>query len=217
MSLVAAQPQFAQHHSCDATCARACVILDTTCLPWICSCLRIMQATSLSFINILHFASIFGVVAMVRSQHFQIVWEHFFKHWITLFGVPRSLIFDPTGQFEREFGQELEDKECELMPTAATLHSKTQSVERHGGVCKTHARRLIGECSVKFVADQILPRSPRLPSMTVGTPITSLRFDRALSRAVPARSGSAWHRPCSRAFPGWRRRVLLERQRQGKT
>ena len=47
--------------------------------------------------------------------------------------------------------------------------------------------------------------------------ITSLRYDRALSRAVLCQITSAWRRPCSTAVPGWRRCVLLERQRKGKT
>ena len=45
--------------------------------------------------------------------------------------------------------------------------------------------------------------------------ITSVRYDRARSRAVLARS-RAWCGPCSTAFPGRRRCVLLERQRKSK-
>ena len=99
--------------------------------------------------------ALFGVVAMVPSKHPKIVWDHFFKHWITPFGVPRRLIYDQGGEFEREFGQELEDMGCELMPTATITPQQNAVCERHGGVWKTHARRLIDEFSAKFVANQM--------------------------------------------------------------
>ena len=62
------------------------------------------EGNQLSFINILDFASTFGVVAMITSKHPKIVWDHYFKHWIFPFGVPRRLIYDHGGEFEREFG-----------------------------------------------------------------------------------------------------------------
>ena len=74
--------------------------------------------------------------------------------WITPFGVPRRLIHDQ-GEFERESGQELEDVGCELMPTAAITPQQNAVCERHGGVWKTHARRLLDEFSVKFVPEQM--------------------------------------------------------------
>ena len=80
----------------------------------------------LSSMNIFDLASIFGVVAMVPSQHSKVAWDHFFKHWITYFGVPRSLIQDQGGDFEREFGQETwVVNSCRQPPS---LHSKTQPV-----------------------------------------------------------------------------------------
>ena len=201
---------------------------------------------------------------MIPSKHPKIVWDHFFKHWITPFGVPRRLIYDQGGEFEREFGQELEDLGCELMPTAAVTPQQNAVCERHGGIWKTHARRLLDEFSVKFVPEQlhrvtwltaavtwacnsaiddseyspaqwVLGRRLRLPYTLLDQTgrlslhervtrdrafseriammsaaqrsITSLRYDRALSRAVLA---------SSTAFPGRRRCVPLERQRKGK-
>ena len=108
----------------------------------------------MSFIIIL--ASTFGVVAMVPSKRPKIVWDHFIKHWITPFGVPPSLIYDQGGELEREFGQVLEDINCELMPTAPITLQQNAVCELHGGVRKTHARRLIDEFSAKFVANQML-------------------------------------------------------------
>ena len=55
----------------------------------------------------------------------------------------------------REFGQELDDLECEPMPTTAITPQRNAVCERHGRVWKTHARRLIDEFSVKFVPEQV--------------------------------------------------------------
>ena len=203
------------------------------------------EGKQLSFFNILDLASTFGVVAMIPSKHPKIVWDHFFEHWITPFGVPRRLIYDQGGEFEREFGQELEDLGCEPMPTAAITPQQNAVCERHGGIWKTHARRLLDEFSVKCVPEQlyrvtwltaavtwacnsaindsgyspaqwVLGRGLRLPYTLLDQTerlslhervtrdrafseriammsakqrsITSLRYDRALSRAVLARS-----------------------------
>ena len=215
------------------------------------------EGNQLSFINILDSASTYGVVAMIPSKHPKIVWDHFFKHWITPFGVPRRLIYDQGGEFEREFGQELEDLGCELMPTAAITPQQNAVCERHGGIWKTHARRLLDEFSVKFVPEQlhrvtlltaavtwacnsaiddsgyspaqwVLGRGLRLPYTLLDQTgrlslhervtrdrafseriammsaaqrsITSLRYDRALSRAVLARSRAHGADPARQLF-----------------
>ena len=183
--------------------------------------------------------------------------EPFFKHWITPFGVPRRLNYDQGGEYEREFGQELEDLWCEPMPTAAITPQQNAVCERHGGIWKTHARRLLDEISVKFVLEQlhrviwltaavtwacnsaidasgyslaqwVLGRRLRLPytlldqtgrlslhqrvkidrafseriAMMSGAQrsITSLRYDRALSRAVLARSRAHGADPARQLF-----------------
>ena len=113
------------------------------------------EGNQLSFINILDLASTFGVVVMIPSKHPKIVWDHFLKHWITPLRVPRRLIYDQGGEFEREFGQELEDLVCEPMPTAAFTPQQNAVCERHGGIWKTHARRLLDDSSVKFVPEQL--------------------------------------------------------------
>ena len=77
----------------------------------------------------------------------------------------RRLTYDQGEEFEREFGQELEDLGCEPMPTAAITPQQNAVCERHGRIWKTHARRLLDEFSVKFVPEQmhrvILPRQNR--------------------------------------------------------
>ena len=47
------------------------------------------EGNQLCFIDILDLASTFGVVAMIPSKHPKIVWDLFFKHWITPFGEPQ--------------------------------------------------------------------------------------------------------------------------------
>ena len=49
------------------------------------------EGNQLSFINLLDLASTFGIVAVIPSKHPKVVWDHFFKCWITPFGVPRRL------------------------------------------------------------------------------------------------------------------------------
>ena len=150
VSLVAAQLHFAQHSCCDATCARVSNNLDLICRrdfaqtenlvtrqPLILFVLADYECNQLSFIDILDLASTIGVVAMIPSKHPKVVCDHFFKHWITPFGVPRSLIFDQGEEFEREFGQELEDLGCEPMPTAAITPQQNAVCERHAGIWKT--------------------------------------------------------------------------------
>ena len=211
----------------------------------------------MSSINILDLTSTLGVVAMIPSKHPKVVWDHFFKHWITPFGVPRRLIYDQGGEFEGEFGQELEDLGCEPMPTAAITPQQNAVCERHGGIWKTHARRLLDEFSVKFVpgqmhrvtrltasvtwacnsaigdsghtpAQRVLGRGLRLPYTLLDQTgrlfvhervtrdrtlseriammsaahrsITSLRYDRALSRAVLARSRAHVADPARQLF-----------------
>ena len=105
------------------------------------------EGNKLSFMNILDLASTFGVVDMIPSKHPKTVWDHFFKHWITPSGVLRRLI--------REFGQEPHDLVCELMPTAAITPQQNAVRERHGGIRKTLARRVLDEFSVMLVPEQL--------------------------------------------------------------
>ena len=194
MSLVVAKLQFAQHFSCDAMCARVSNILDPICRRDFAQTefgdtaaidlfvLADYEGNQLSFINILDLASTYGVVAMIPSKHPKIVWGHFFKYWFTPFGVPWRLIYDQGGEFEREFGQELEDLGCEPMPTAAITPPQQNAVcERHGGIWKTHARRQVDEFSVKFVPEQ-LHRVTWLTAATAWQTKSRNTLDRATTR-----------------------------------
>ena len=79
------------------------------------------------------------LVSLIPSKHPKVVWDHFFEHWITPFGVPRRLIYNQGGEFEREFGRNLEDMGSQLMPTAAITPQQNGGCDRHGGVWRTHA------------------------------------------------------------------------------
>ena len=65
------------------------------------------------------------------------------------------MIYEKGGEFEREFGQQLEDLVCEPMPTATITPQQNAVCERHGGIWKTHARRLLDEFGVGFVLEQL--------------------------------------------------------------
>ena len=167
------------------------------------------------------------------------------------------MIYDQGRDFERKFGPELEDSGCEPVLTAAITPQQNAACERHGGIWKTHARRLLDDFSVKFVPEQmhrvtwltaavtwacnsaiddsghspaqwVLGRGLRLPytlldqterlslhervtrdktfseriaMMSVAQrSITSLRYDRALSRAVLARSRAHGADPARQLF-----------------
>ena len=140
------------------------------------------------------------------------------------------------------------------MPTAAITPQHNAICERHGGIQKTHARRLLDEFSVKFVPEQmhrltwlifavtwacnsaindsgyspaqwVLGRGLRLPYTLLDQTgklsrvtkyrafseriammsaaqrsITSLRYDRALSRAVLAKSRAHFADPARQLF-----------------
>ena len=91
---------------------------------------------------------------MIPSKHPKVVRDHFFKHWITPFGVPRRLIYDQGGEFGREFGQELEDLGCEPSRQPPSLHSKTQSVS---GMVRS-GKRMRDDCSTSSVSRLCLNR-----------------------------------------------------------
>ena len=101
------------------------------------------------------------------------MWDHFFKHWIAPFGVPRRLIYDQGGEFEREFAQELEDLGCEAMPTAAITPQQNAVCERH----RESGKHMRDDCLTSSASSLCLnscspPPSPGhaiLPSMTSGT------------------------------------------------
>ena len=77
-------------------CARVSNILDPTCGTAAIDVfvLADCDGSQLSVTNILDLASTFGVIAMIPRMHPKIVWDHFFEHWITPFGVPRRLIYN---------------------------------------------------------------------------------------------------------------------------
>ena len=129
------------------------------------------------------------------------------------------------------------------MPTAAITPQQNAVCERHGGIWKTHARRLLDEFSVKFVPEQMhrvtwltaavtwacncaiddsgyytlldhtrklslherVTRdrtfSERIATMSAALrSITSLRYDRALPRAVLARARAHGADPARQLF-----------------
>ena len=99
----------------------------------------------LGILNILDLASTLGVVAMIPSKHPKIVWNHFFKHWITPFGVRRRLIYDQ-GAEHPSASSDKSSKTWVASPCRQppSLHSKTQSVNGKGenleNTCETIVR-----------------------------------------------------------------------------
>jgi len=104
----------------------------------------------LVFLNVVDLASGFTMVGTVPSRHPSVVFARLLQVWLTPFGAPQRVIFDGGGEFEREFSKELEDMGCRLMTTAACTPQQNATVERHGGMWKIHARKLIDQFSIRF-------------------------------------------------------------------
>ena len=104
----------------------------------------------LIFINIVDLASGFTMVGTVATRHPTVVFARLLQVWITPFGAPTRVIFDGGGEFERELSKELEDMGCQLMTTAGATPQQNATVERHGGLFKTHARKLFDQFSIRF-------------------------------------------------------------------
>ena len=57
---------------------------------------------------------------------------------------------DQGGEFEREFAQELESMGIEIRPCAAYCPTQNSITERHGGMWKAIAKKLIDQYSIDF-------------------------------------------------------------------
>ena len=98
------------------------------------------------------------------------------------------------------FVRELEDLGCEPMQTAVITPQKSAVCEQHGGIWKTHARRLLDEFSIKFVPEQLHRVAWFTAAVTWAC--NSATDDKwVLSCAVGSRTGTAtghtrcWTRP----------------------
>ena len=57
---------------------------------------------------------------------------------------------DQGGEFEREFAHELESMGVDLKPCAAHCPTQNSITERHGGMWKAVAKKLIEQYSISF-------------------------------------------------------------------
>ena len=101
-----------------------------------------------SFLSIVDLASRFHVVVRVKSKRPDVTWTKLLRHWILPFGVPLRVVHDGGGEFEREFGQELEDMGTQLLGTSALSPWQNGVAERHGGMWKRTFKKMIDEKSI---------------------------------------------------------------------
>jgi len=60
------------------------------------------------------------------------VWKCFVQTWIRFFGIPEILVVDPGKEFEGDFGQNISQRGCALLPTDARTPWQNGKTERAG-------------------------------------------------------------------------------------
>ena len=71
---------------------------------------------------------------MVKSKQSTYIAKKFFRHWISLYGVPGKVTTDQGGEFERTFTLYLEQLSIPSEVTAAHAGWQLAAGERHGGL-----------------------------------------------------------------------------------
>ncbi|CAE8634312.1 unnamed protein product, partial [Polarella glacialis] len=105
---------------------------------------------SLTFLNAIDMASRYQVVTFVPSKLPLVIYKAFKKTWVTPFGVPKAVLTDLGGEFNREFSQELSDLGSQMLTSAAISPTQNAVAERAGGLWKLHARAVLDESSIDY-------------------------------------------------------------------
>ncbi|CAE8719458.1 unnamed protein product [Polarella glacialis] len=105
---------------------------------------------SLTFLNAIDMASRYQVVTFVPSKSPLVIYKAFMKTWVTPFGVPKAVLTDLGGEFNREFSQELSDLGSQMLTSAAISPTQNAVAERAGGLWKLHARAVLDEFSIDY-------------------------------------------------------------------
>lgn len=108
------------------------------------------------FLNVFDWASTIQIVSKLKSTFPKQVWMNFLNSWIAPFGKPKPVALDQGGEFERELAQELESAGVDLRPVAAYCPTRNSITERHGGMWKEIAKKLIGQYSIDFEDKEML-------------------------------------------------------------
>ena len=103
-----------------------------------------------TFVNAVDMASRFQIVATCESKHPRVVFATFMGVWCSWAGLPKAVLSDRGGEFNKEFSEELEAMNVELISSAAISPTQNAVCERAGGAWKFHARALLDEFNIRF-------------------------------------------------------------------
>ena len=106
---------------------------------------------TLNFLNVVCHASTYQVCTPVDSRHPAHVFSRLMETWLIPFGIPSKVVCDQGGEFEREFAKELEDLGSKVSHTPGNAPTQNSIAERHGGMWKHHAMRLIHQYQISFI------------------------------------------------------------------
>ena len=103
-----------------------------------------------TFINAVDMASKFQIVAPCESKHPRVVFATYLGVWCSWAGLPKAVLSDRGGEFHKEFSEELEAMNVQLLQAAVKSPTQNAACERAGGAWKFHARALIDEVNIRF-------------------------------------------------------------------
>ena len=105
---------------------------------------------TLNFLNVVCHASTYQVCTPVDRRHPAHVFSRLMETWLIPFGIPSKVVCDQGGEFEREIAKELEDLGSKVSHTPGNAPTQNSIAERHGGMWKHHAMRLIHQYQMGF-------------------------------------------------------------------
>ena len=108
---------------------------------------------SVTFLNIVDWATTFQVVVPVPSKRPDIIFMALLTSWIIPLGCPREIVSDRGGEFEREFIEGLEWLNIRWLDAPPESPTQNSITERCGASWKMQARATLEETSLRLDAN----------------------------------------------------------------
>lgn len=108
--------------------------------------LKTYKNNEIYFMHIIDHATRFSAASVIRSKKREVIIDKFFKHWIAIFGSPRTVLSDNGGEFANsDFVEMCENLNINFITTAAESPWSNGLVEKHN--------HIIGEAVYKVMED----------------------------------------------------------------
>ena len=107
-------------------------------------------------IHIIDHATRFSAAAVIKSKRKEDIVDSLFKHWIAIFGPPRTILSDNGGEFNNNVFRELGEQFNIIKTTAAESPWSNGIVERHNAVLGKMINKLLLDESVKYSFDVVV-------------------------------------------------------------